>query len=177
MKKISFFLGAAILGIAVFSAVSNAGNEGYFSGGPSESLIAPKLDLGRINTGSFAQKGEKRVVVKRVRRLRRAPKTRFPAVSRAAAVANRAIDGAKRAVAAANRAIKAANRLGARMWELELEKKPRKYMVVEGNSLWRIAKSSFGYGNASLWKRIFDANQDKIKNPDLIYPGQILNIP
>ncbi len=177
MKKISFFLGIVILGIAISSAISNAGNKGYFTGGPSESLIAPKLDLGRINSGSFAQKKEKRIAVKPIVRPREVPEIRLSAANRAIAAANRAIDGAKRVLAKANRAIGAANRLGARMRELELRERPRRYVVVEGNSLWKIAESSFGYGDGSLWKRIFNANQDKIENPDLIYPGQVLNIP
>ena len=33
------------------------------------------------------------------------------------------------------------------------------------------------YGNANAWPKIFDANKDKIKNPDLIHPGQVLKIP
>jgi len=41
--------------------------------------------------------------------------------------------------------------------------------------LWNIAKKL--YGNAWLWKKIFNTNKNKIKNPDLIYPGQKLIIP
>ncbi|MCK4244653.1 MAG: LysM peptidoglycan-binding domain-containing protein, partial [Candidatus Omnitrophica bacterium] len=62
---------------------------------------------------------------------------------------------------------------GARMRGLELREKP--YVVVNGDSLWKIAESI--YGDASLWKRIFNANRDKVEDPGLIYPGQILNIP
>jgi len=49
------------------------------------------------------------------------------------------------------------------------------YTVVAGDSLSKIAKKFYGDGN--LWKRIFEANRDIIKNPDLIYPGQTLKIP
>lgn len=49
------------------------------------------------------------------------------------------------------------------------------YTVVRGDCLWNIAKRY--YGNGSLYTRIFDANRDKIKNPNLIYPGQVLVIP
>ena len=49
------------------------------------------------------------------------------------------------------------------------------YVVVAGDSLSKIAKRE--YGDASEWKRIFDANQDVLKNPDLINPGQKLKIP
>lgn len=51
----------------------------------------------------------------------------------------------------------------------------RTYTVVAGDSLSKIAKQFFG--DANQWKRIFDANRDIIKNPDLIHPGQTLKIP
>jgi nucleoid-associated protein YgaU len=49
------------------------------------------------------------------------------------------------------------------------------YTVKSGDSLSKIAKHL--YGDANSWHRIFDANRDKIKNPDLIHPGQVLTIP
>jgi nucleoid-associated protein YgaU len=51
----------------------------------------------------------------------------------------------------------------------------RTYTVVKGDSLSKIAKQF--YGNANQWKRIYEANKDVIKNPDLIYPGQTFKIP
>ena len=49
------------------------------------------------------------------------------------------------------------------------------YTVVSGDSLSKIAKHF--YGNANAWKQIFEANRDKISNPDMIHPGQVLTIP
>lgn len=49
------------------------------------------------------------------------------------------------------------------------------YTVVGGDSLSKIAKHF--YGDANQWRRIFEANTDKIKNPDLIHPGQVFTIP
>ncbi len=49
------------------------------------------------------------------------------------------------------------------------------YVVKKGDSLSLIAKRE--YGDANKWRRIFDANKDKIKDPDLIHPGQELKIP
>jgi len=49
------------------------------------------------------------------------------------------------------------------------------YTVVTGDSLSKIAKRY--YGDANQWQKIFDANRDQIKNPDLIRPGQKLKIP
>ena len=52
---------------------------------------------------------------------------------------------------------------------------PKIYEVVSGDSLSKIAKRE--YGNANEWKRIFEANQDLLKDPDKIFPGQKLKIP
>ena len=49
------------------------------------------------------------------------------------------------------------------------------YTVKSGDSLSKIAKHL--YGDADSWHKIYDANRDKIKNPDLIHPGQVLDIP
>ncbi|HUR37144.1 MAG TPA: LysM peptidoglycan-binding domain-containing protein [Terriglobales bacterium] len=51
----------------------------------------------------------------------------------------------------------------------------RLYVVRSGDSLSKIAQRE--YGDANKWQRIFEANKDKIKNPDLIHPGQELKIP
>ena len=48
------------------------------------------------------------------------------------------------------------------------------YTVQSGDTLSKIAKDH--YGSANAWTRIFEANRDKIKDPDLIYPGQIFTI-
>lgn len=49
------------------------------------------------------------------------------------------------------------------------------YTVVKGDSLWKIAKTF--YGDGSKYTKIYNVNTDKIKNPSLIYPGQVLTIP
>ena len=49
------------------------------------------------------------------------------------------------------------------------------YTVVPGDSLSKIARNF--YGEANKWRRIFEANQDILKDPDLIHPGQVLKIP
>ncbi|HUF27414.1 MAG TPA: LysM peptidoglycan-binding domain-containing protein [Gemmatimonadaceae bacterium] len=51
----------------------------------------------------------------------------------------------------------------------------RSYTVVSGDSLSKIAKRE--YGDSNKWRAIYDANRDKITNPDLIHPGQVLTIP
>ena len=45
----------------------------------------------------------------------------------------------------------------------------------KGDTLSKIAKEF--YGDASLYTKIFEANQDRLKNPDLIQVGQKLRIP
>ena len=49
------------------------------------------------------------------------------------------------------------------------------YTVVSGDSLWKISKKY--YGDGTKWTKIYNANKDKIKNPNLIYPKQVLTIP
>ena len=49
------------------------------------------------------------------------------------------------------------------------------YTVKSGDCLWNIAKKY--YGNGSKYTTIYNANRDKIKNPNLIYPGHVLWIP
>lgn len=49
------------------------------------------------------------------------------------------------------------------------------YTVVSGDTLGKIAKEY--YGNAMKYPEIFEANKPMLKDPDLIYPGQVLRIP
>lgn len=43
--------------------------------------------------------------------------------------------------------------------------------------LWNIAGKEQIYNDPFMWPKIWQANTDKIRNPDLIYPGQVLTIP
>lgn len=49
------------------------------------------------------------------------------------------------------------------------------YTVKKGDSLWAIAAKYYGKG--SDYSKIAGANTDKISNPNLIYPGQVLTLP
>lgn len=49
----------------------------------------------------------------------------------------------------------------------------QEYEVKAGDSLSKIAKNYPGL----TWQKIYEANKDQIKNPDLIHPGQKLKIP
>lgn len=50
-----------------------------------------------------------------------------------------------------------------------------KVVIQPGNNLWNIAKQI--YGSGYRYTVIYGANKDQIRDPDLIYPGQILNAP
>ena len=50
-----------------------------------------------------------------------------------------------------------------------------KIVVQPGNSLWRIARRA--YGSGAQYTIIYEANNDQIRDPDLIYPGQIFSVP
>ena len=55
------------------------------------------------------------------------------------------------------------------------EPEAQMYTVVSGDSLSKIAKKF--YGDAMKYPAIFDANKPMLKDPDKIYPGQVLRIP
>ena len=54
---------------------------------------------------------------------------------------------------------------------------PPSYTVNRGDYLWKIAGKEDIYANPFAWIRIYTANKDQIKNPDLIYPEQVFSIP
>lgn len=60
---------------------------------------------------------------------------------------------------------------------VELAEMPAGLRVVvqPGNSLWRLARQIYGEGMA--YTVIYDANKGQIRNPDLIYPGQVFIVP
>ncbi|AUQ70728.1 LysM peptidoglycan-binding domain-containing protein [Phaeobacter inhibens] len=47
--------------------------------------------------------------------------------------------------------------------------------VQEGDTLWAISRER--YGDGLLYVRVFDANREAIRDPDLIYPGQVFSVP
>jgi nucleoid-associated protein YgaU len=49
------------------------------------------------------------------------------------------------------------------------------YVIASGDTLSKIAQKY--YHNANQYQRIFEANREVIKDPDLIYPGQKIRIP
>ncbi len=55
--------------------------------------------------------------------------------------------------------------------------KPSTHTVVKGECLWIISGYDRIYGNPLKWPLIYKANKDRIKHPDLIYPGQVFIIP
>ena len=50
-----------------------------------------------------------------------------------------------------------------------------KYVVKKNDTLTKISRTV--YGNHGLWNKIYNANKDKIRNPNLIHQGQVLIIP
>ena len=51
----------------------------------------------------------------------------------------------------------------------------KEVIVKNGNSLWRIARKTLGGG--VYYSEIYKSNMKEIENPDLIFPGQVFNIP
>lgn len=52
-----------------------------------------------------------------------------------------------------------------------------KYIVKKGDTLSKIARDHYSGEGKKDWHQILKANRDIIKNPDLIYPGQELDLP
>jgi nucleoid-associated protein YgaU len=48
-------------------------------------------------------------------------------------------------------------------------------VVQPGNNLWQISRGTYGRGAA--YTVIYQANKGQIRDPDLIYPGQIFMLP
>ena len=51
----------------------------------------------------------------------------------------------------------------------------RRLVVVRGDNLWNIARAHYGTGYHHTV--IYGANKEQIRNPDLIYPGQVFSLP
>lgn len=51
------------------------------------------------------------------------------------------------------------------------------YTVVKNDNLWNISKKDDIYGTAYNWPLIYKSNASEIKDADLIYPGQVFDIP
>src|SRR5216684_1591463 len=51
----------------------------------------------------------------------------------------------------------------------------RRLVVVRGDNLWNIARAHYGQGMHHTV--IYGANKEQIRDPDLIYPGQVFNLP
>ena len=51
----------------------------------------------------------------------------------------------------------------------------RAVTVQKGDTLWAISREK--YGSGFLYVRVFEANRGAIRDPDLIYPGQVFTIP
>jgi len=59
----------------------------------------------------------------------------------------------------------------------EMVERPATHVVKKGECLWYIAGYEQIYDNPLKWPVIYKANKDRIRDPDLIYPGQVLVIP
>ena len=58
---------------------------------------------------------------------------------------------------------------------LSQDKQVQVVTVQPGSTLWAISREA--YGDGLLYVRVFEANSDRIRNPDLIYPGQVFTLP
>jgi nucleoid-associated protein YgaU len=47
--------------------------------------------------------------------------------------------------------------------------------IQPGNTLWGISRERYGRG--VLYVHVYEANRSLIRDPDLIYPGQVFDLP
>jgi nucleoid-associated protein YgaU len=80
-----------------------------------------------------------------------------------------------------SRAIEFADRAAELAQDIINTLRGEKYVVgtweADRDCLWNIAKKRHIFNDPWKWKRIYRVNKDKIKDPNLIYPGQVLIIP
>ena len=81
------------------------------------------------------------------------------------------------ALPAAQKKLKSIDQLMGRVKDRMPRKRIKKYTVAKGDYLWKIAKKPDIYNDPYLWPRIYVENRTMIKNPDLIYPDWVLNVP
>jgi nucleoid-associated protein YgaU len=63
-------------------------------------------------------------------------------------------------------------------WVLNIPRDwPSSHTVYPGENLWRISGYWEVYDNSTEWPRIYEANKDQIRDPDIIHPDQVLTIP
>ncbi len=83
---------------------------------------------------------------------------------------------AKPKTAAASRSAKAASVASiSKAQPRKVQAPARTHRVASGDTLWHIAQRHLGDGER--WREIFNMNREKIGNPNLIFPGQVLRIP
>ncbi len=58
-----------------------------------------------------------------------------------------------------------------------LQTETRSYVVQENESLWHVAGQQEVYGNSYLWPLVWQANKNKVRQPDQLYKGLRLTIP
>lgn len=95
--------------------------------------------------------------------------------AKAAELAAQAEAEANAAIAARRAEIELAETAAAAAAEVE-DTSSSSYEVVSGDNLWRIAGSSSVYGNPYQWPLLYKANKGQIKDADLIFPGQVLDV-
>ena len=63
------------------------------------------------------------------------------------------------------------------VYKAEYDALPVVHTVSKGECLWWISEYKHVYNDPFMWPLIMKANRDKLKNPDLIYPGQQFELP
>jgi nucleoid-associated protein YgaU len=125
-----------------------------------------KAEAAQAQAKAMAEAGQRRAAVSRAKDA----EARADAAEKAAAEAKAKLEAAQ----LAKKKIEVREALRRREEERAKEE-AKTYVVKSGDSLSKIAAEV--YGDAKRWPEIFEANKDKIKDPNLIHPGQEFKIP
>lgn len=133
------------------------GNQGYLLGGPKEKkereIKTRKTYVLEVELGKHAKVGKK------------------------SAAGDIVKEGDISSQAVIYEGSKAEGEMGAGLPEKQSVEKVKTYIVQKDDTLEKIAAKPEVYGNKKKWYRIYKANEDKLKSPNKIYPGQVLKIP
>ncbi|MDD5618530.1 MAG: LysM peptidoglycan-binding domain-containing protein [Candidatus Omnitrophica bacterium] len=152
--------------------VAGQGNQGYLMGAPKEDgkveKTTRKLYVTEIEMGSPYE--EKALIEKRKQEKaeKKVAKRQGKAAKKESAVKGEALSEESMVIVGEQ---------DTQPTVAETTAKVKTYVVKKGDTLEKIAARPEIYGNKKKWYKIFKANENRLKEPNRIFPGQVLNIP
>ncbi|MDD5355908.1 MAG: LysM peptidoglycan-binding domain-containing protein [Candidatus Omnitrophica bacterium] len=159
------------------------GNQGYLAGVPSEKKeVENKTRTTYVTEIELGASHEEQVLVEQHRQAKAAKKSAKQKTAKQTKVSNSAAVDKKDVAAVPVSAKKEDTVVVVGQQPVvsaakEKVKKASTYVVKSGDTLEKIAARPEVYGDKKQWYKIFKANESKLKEPNKILPGQVLDIP